>query len=101
VTHRIADDRSQKSLLFTSGPACPSCKQPLGIASVQVQLQMQIREHISKYYLGWTICDDPTCGSRTRMMSVYGKRCLKAGCLGRVSFEVSGIKLVIAFGAQV
>jgi DNA polymerase alpha subunit A len=83
----------QKSLVLTSGPTCLACKQPLGLASVQVQLETQIREHIAKYYLGWTICDDPTCGNRTRMMSVYGKRCLKPGCLGRVTFEVSRVAL--------
>jgi hypothetical protein len=28
-------------------------------------------------YEGWTICDDPTCGHRTRIMSVYSRRCLQ------------------------
>ena len=53
-----------------------------------MQLERQIREHISKYYLGWTVCDDSTCGNKTRMMSVYGKRCLRQECTGRVTFEV-------------
>jgi len=52
-------------------------------------LVTQIRENISKYYEGWTICDDPTCGNRTRMMGVYGRRCLRQGCRGTVTFEVS------------
>lgn len=49
---------------------------------------MQIRESITKYYQGWTVCDDPTCHNRTRMMGVYGRRCLRAECKGRVTFEV-------------
>jgi hypothetical protein len=53
-------------------------------------VESQIREYISKYYEGWTICDDPTCNNRTRQMGVYGKRCLKApsGCRGNLTFEV-------------
>lgn len=57
--------------------------------SLQTQLESQLREHIGKYYEGWTVCDDPTCGHRTRMMSVYGRRCLRTGCRGSVAFEVS------------
>ncbi|KAJ3546934.1 hypothetical protein NM688_g5461 [Phlebia brevispora] len=76
------------SLLLPSGPACSSCHATLGTPSVQVQLEVQIRAHISRYYEGWTVCDDATCGARTRMMGVYGRRCLRPGCLGHVSFEV-------------
>lgn len=61
----------------------------MGMASVQTQLEVQIREHIAKYYEGWTVCDDATCGNRTRMMGVYGRRCLRPGCQGSVAFEVS------------
>jgi len=83
----------QKSLLLPSGPTCPTCRKIIGNASIQVQLERQIREHIAKYYLGWTVCNDSTCGSRTRMMSVYGRRCLRPGCSGRVAFEYSDIQL--------
>lgn len=54
-----------------------------------MQLESQIREHIAKYYEGWAACNDPTCGYRTRMMGVYGRRCLRPDCKGTVSFEVS------------
>lgn len=64
------------------------CGNGFGTASLQVQLECQIREHINKYYEGWTVCDDPTCGNRARMMGVYGRRCLKEWCRGSVTFEV-------------
>lgn len=65
------------------------CNKNYGTASLQVQLECKIREYIHRYYEGWTVCDDPTCGNRARMMGVYGRRCLKNGCYGSVSFEVS------------
>ena len=65
------------------------CNKSYGTASLQIQLECQIREHIHRYYEGWTVCDDPTCGNRARMMGVYGRRCLKDWCRGSVSFEVS------------
>lgn len=80
----------KSSLLFASGPACLACHAPLGTPSLQVQLEIQIRQHISKYYEHWTSCDDQTCGNRTRSMGVYGRRCLRSGCRGHVTFEVGG-----------
>ena len=71
-----------------SGLACPQCLATINPASVQTQLEVQIREHIAKYYESWTVCDDATCGNRTRMMGVYGRRCLRPGCMGSVAFEV-------------
>ena len=78
----------QTSMLFPSGPTCQSCRKPINTASLEVQLDRQIRDHIGRYYESWTVCDDQTCGNRTRMMGVYGRRCLKAGRRGRVMFEV-------------
>ena len=75
-------------MLFSAGPTCPGCKTILRTASLQAQLDAQIRARIARYYEGWTVCDDPTCGQRTRMMGVYGRRCLRPGCLGHVAFEV-------------
>ncbi|KAL6306263.1 DNA polymerase alpha catalytic subunit [Sparassis latifolia] len=83
----------EASLLLPAGPTCPGCHGRLGTASLQVQLETQIREHIAKYYEGWTVCDDPTCGNRTRMMGVYGRRCLRHGCRGAVMFEYSDAEL--------
>ncbi|KAH9893227.1 hypothetical protein C8Q73DRAFT_836492 [Cubamyces lactineus] len=83
----------EKSLLKSSGATCPQCQSQLSLASVQTQLEVQIRAHIARYYESWTICDDPTCGNRTRMMGVYGRRCLRPGCRGTVSFEYSDAQL--------
>ncbi|KAI0272419.1 hypothetical protein BC834DRAFT_921889 [Gloeopeniophorella convolvens] len=82
-----------ESLVKAKGATCPMCDQSLGTASLQVQLECQIREHINRYYEGWTVCDDPTCGNRARMMGVYGRRCLKDWCRGVVSFEYSDAML--------
>jgi DNA polymerase alpha subunit A len=60
----------------------------MSTGSIQMQLESQIRQYIGKYYEGWASCDDPTCGHRTHMMGVYGRRCLRQGCRGAVSFEV-------------
>ena len=79
----------QESLVKAKGVTCPSCDKSFGTASLQIQLECQIRAHIHRYYEGWTLCNDSTCGNRTRMMSVYGRRCLKSLCEGQVSFEVS------------
>ena len=63
-----------------------------------MQLESQIRAQTSAYYEGWLVCDDPSCGNRTRQMSVYGHRCLgpngrAEGCLGRMSHEYPEKKL--------
>ncbi|KAJ6561161.1 DNA polymerase family B-domain-containing protein [Mycena vulgaris] len=81
------------SILLPEGPACPECRQKISTGSLQLQLETQIREHISKYYEGWTVCDDPTCGHRTRKMGVWGRRCLQRGCRGKVTFEYTDAQL--------
>ncbi|KAI0676013.1 hypothetical protein C8Q78DRAFT_963901 [Trametes maxima] len=83
----------EKSTIQSSGAMCSGCHVPMGLASLQTQLEVQIRAHIARYYESWTVCDDPTCGSRTRMMGVYGRRCLRPGCPGTVSFEYSDAQL--------
>ena len=80
---------AQNSLLFSAGPTCPACKTILRTASLQTQLETQIRARIARYYEGWTVCDDPTCGQRTRMMGVYGRRCLRPGCQGHGYFCIA------------
>ncbi|KAI9828040.1 MAG: DNA-directed DNA polymerase alpha catalytic subunit pol1 [Thelocarpon impressellum] len=69
-----------------------SCGRTLPNLSIVAQLEHQIRQQASRYYEGWLVCDDASCGNRTRQMSVYGHRCLgpKAlghGCLGRMRYE--------------
>lgn len=74
------------------------CKLPFSILSILCQLESQIRAQTSTYYEGWLVCDDPSCGNRTRQISVYGHRCLgpsgrAEGCLGRMAFEYTEKKL--------
>ncbi|KAG9097044.1 DNA-directed DNA polymerase alpha catalytic subunit pol1 [Ceratobasidium sp. UAMH 11750] len=82
-------------IITSAGVICPGCSTPFKQASVQVQLETQLRQQISNYYAGWTVCEDATCGNRTRGMSVYGKRCLSSACAARgpVSYEYSDLKL--------
>ncbi|KAI9867059.1 MAG: DNA-directed DNA polymerase alpha catalytic subunit pol1 [Trichoglossum hirsutum] len=77
-----------------NGVTCPNaeCHKILPVISIVAQLESQIRQQTAKYYEAWLVCDDSSCGNRTRQMSVYGHRCLgpKAhgrGCLGRMSYE--------------
>ncbi|KAF9482567.1 DNA polymerase alpha catalytic subunit [Pholiota conissans] len=86
-------DSPDANLLLPTGPTCPACSKPITTGSLQTQLEVQIRDIIAKYYEGWTLCDDATCGNRTRMMGVYGRRCVRSGCKGKVSFEYSDTQL--------
>jgi DNA polymerase alpha subunit A len=80
----------QTSTKDNAGIICPNagCNSDLNTVMMQYQLERQIRKCIGKYYEGWVSCDDPTCAYRTRMMGVYGRRCLRPGCYGQTSFEV-------------
>lgn len=76
------------------GFRCPrsECAKAISTISVASQLEAQMRQHTGRYYAGWLVCDDSSCGNRTRQMSVYGHRCLgpkglATGCLGRMQFE--------------
>ncbi|KAK0558719.1 DNA-directed DNA polymerase alpha catalytic subunit pol1 [Tilletia horrida] len=60
------------------------CEAALGIVPLAVQLELAIRAHVARYYAGWNVCSEPSCGARTRMTGVYAKRCLVGGCKGRV-----------------
>lgn len=70
------------------------CQKPFSTISIIAQLENQIRAQTSQYYEGWLVCDDPSCGNRTRHISVYGHRCLgqrgrAEGCLGKMGYEYS------------
>lgn len=55
-----------------------------------IQVEAHIREHINKYYENTIVCSD--CEVRTRMMSVYGRRCVStAMCRGEMRPLVSAI----------
>ncbi|KAL3474879.1 DNA polymerase family B-domain-containing protein [Aspergillus californicus] len=82
------------SMCTPNGIICanPSCGKPFSVLTIIAQLESQIRAQTSKYYEGWLVCDEATCGNRTRQISVYGHRCLgprgqAEGCLGKMSYE--------------
>lgn len=84
----------QDATVTDKGIACPnsSCSKIMPNISVLAQVESQIRQHISRFYANVLVCDDPSCGARTRQMSVYGHRCLGpnglgTGCLGKMHPE--------------
>lgn len=79
----------QTNSVQTRGIICQSCSNTLPPGSVNIQLEMQLRQFIAKYYDANLVCNDQSCGNKTRMMSVYGKRCLMSNCLGVMKHEVS------------
>ncbi|CAO1598471.1 DNA-directed DNA polymerase alpha catalytic subunit pol1 [Xanthoria calcicola] len=82
--------------ITAEGVHCPAegCGKLLPTLSLVCQLETAIRSATNRYYDNWLRCDDPSCGNRTRQMSVYGHRCLgprgrAEGCLGRMQYEFS------------
>ena len=76
------------------GLSCSHCSRPFANLALVCQLEHLIRVLLQRYYEAWLICNDPSCGARTRTMSVYGHRCLGPnglgkGCLGRMGWELS------------
>lgn len=91
----------ENPIVLPTGPTCPACHKLYGTASLRAQLEVQIREYIALYYQGWTVCEDKTCENRTRMMGVYGRRCLRPDCRGTVRFEVSIFCSLVSAGFNV
>ncbi|KAF7289426.1 DNA polymerase [Mycena chlorophos] len=88
----------ERTLLQPTGPTCSSCSKPISTGSIQTQLETQVRAHINRYYEGWVVCTDVSCGHRTRRMGVWGRRCLQPNCLGKVAFEYSDAQLYNQLG---
>jgi DNA polymerase alpha subunit A len=85
---------TKEAVISNEGLACPnpSCGKILPNISLLSQMESQLRQHIARFYANVLVCDDPSCGSRTRQMSVYGHRCLGPkglghGCLGKMHPE--------------
>mmetsp|Transcript_17703 Transcript_17703/g.20391 ORF Transcript_17703/g.20391 Transcript_17703/m.20391 type:complete len:938 (+) Transcript_17703:655-3468(+) len=88
------------TLQLTSGLSCtnPTCPSPnlWGYPSptelqsrISNRLCLSIRSSLKQYYSQTTVCDDVTCGLRTRQCSVLGSLCLERGCHGRLVPEYS------------
>jgi len=88
-----SNDEAERAMTVTAqGVSCSSCSSILSNFSIIAQVEHAIRIQTSRYYEGWLVCDDASCGNRTRQMSVYGTRCmgpkgLATGCLGRMRYE--------------
>ncbi|KAI4179272.1 MAG: hypothetical protein LQ346_007229 [Caloplaca aetnensis] len=82
--------------MAVEGIVCPnrdSCGKIFSTLVVTAQLEHAIRVATAKYYDGYLVCDDSSCGNRTRQMSVYGHRCLgprgrAEGCKGKMKYEI-------------
>ncbi|KAK0623623.1 hypothetical protein B0T14DRAFT_428209 [Immersiella caudata] len=77
-----------------AGVACPTpgCSATLSTLSIIAQVESAIRAQTARYYEGWLVCDDTSCGNRTRQISVAGSRCLgpkglARECSGRMRYE--------------
>ncbi|KAI1816074.1 hypothetical protein GGS20DRAFT_540005 [Poronia punctata] len=88
-----SSEESQQPMTVTAhGVTCPSCSAVLSTFSIVAQVEHAIRQQTARYYEGWLVCDDASCGNRTRQLSVYGTRCmgpqgLATGCMGRMRYE--------------
>ncbi|KAJ4292142.1 DNA-directed DNA polymerase alpha catalytic subunit pol1 [Collariella sp. IMI 366227] len=62
------------------GVVCPNptCNTLLPTLSIVAQTEAAVRAAAARYYEGWLVCDDTSCGVRTRQVSVCGSRCLGA-----------------------
>ncbi|ORX75533.1 hypothetical protein BCR32DRAFT_210201 [Anaeromyces robustus] len=76
----------QKDEIYVSGLICPNCNKPMPYGSLASQLHCTIRKHIKEYNNTILVCDED-CGTRTRQISVYGKKCLYPGCRGSMHYS--------------
>ncbi|KAN0062591.1 DNA-directed DNA polymerase alpha catalytic subunit pol1 [Thecaphora frezii] len=67
------------------------CGERLPLASVVIQLELAIRGYIGRYYAGWTECNEASCGAKTRMASVYARRCVAMRDVNRPSVEADEV----------
>jgi DNA polymerase alpha subunit A len=82
------------ALVQPKGVSCTHCQSLFSTLTIVAQVERAVRLLTARYYEGWLVCDDPSCGNRTRQMSVYGSRCLgprglARDCLGRMRYELT------------
>ncbi|TIA61337.1 hypothetical protein D6C77_03522 [Aureobasidium pullulans] len=90
------DAETRTAKVENDGIHCPAdgCGAVMPQLALAAQLESQIRAHTAQYYAATLVCDEATCGNRTRQMSVYGHRCLGPrglafGCNGKMQLEYS------------
>ncbi|TLD34096.1 hypothetical protein PspLS_00497 [Pyricularia sp. CBS 133598] len=89
---QAADGEEKQNRVTPSGVSCGSCGATIPPISVVAQVERAVRLTTARYYEGWLVCDDTSCGARTTQMSVYGSRCLgpkglALDCMGRMRYE--------------
>ncbi|CAO1638402.1 unnamed protein product [Sympodiomycopsis kandeliae] len=70
-----------------------NCNSLFKVSSLSIQLEQSIRHSIQQYYTSWQICSDSGCKMKTRMVGVYGKKCLVKNCNGNVYPEYTDKQL--------
>jgi DNA polymerase alpha subunit A len=85
---------SAEGVVTPDGIACGACGALAAMHTLAAQLEHAVRAETTRYYEGWVVCDDPSCGNRTRQIGVYGTRCLGPKglgreCLGRMRYQYS------------
>eukprot|EP01135_Chromosphaera_perkinsii_P004895 Nk52_evm15s303 gene=Nk52_evmTU15s303 len=78
---------------FKRGLTCPSCDAAYSLTNMENTVRRSIRAHLKVYYDGWLVCDDPSCGNRTKQLSLKGKSCIIPECQGQVQMEYSDTQL--------
>ncbi|KAI8922812.1 DNA polymerase family B-domain-containing protein [Entophlyctis helioformis] len=88
---------SGSKMRVASGLECPNplCRLEMPVASLAVQLRVALCAQMRAYLDQGVVCDDPSCHTKTRATSVYGRRCLFVGCKGTVSLQYSDRSLYL------
>ncbi|CDZ97565.1 dna polymerase alpha catalytic subunit [Phaffia rhodozyma] len=81
------------SHIRSTGIHCSECSKRYALPSLAVQLEIQIRDHISRYYQAVMVCDDQACLASTRAIGVYAKQCLMPNCRGQMHLEYTDAAL--------
>jgi DNA polymerase alpha subunit A len=68
---------------------CGTCTKIMPIGSMLNQLLCSLRACIATFNESWMVCDDTTCGCRTRQIGVLVRKCPVFGCRGFLSLEYS------------
>ncbi|EEB06508.2 DNA polymerase alpha catalytic subunit [Schizosaccharomyces japonicus yFS275] len=76
-----------REVLFADNVEC-DCGYEYSNLTVNLQFLGQLRNYLNHYYEGILVCDDSSCGNKTRQMNVYGRRCCAPGCRGHMHFEI-------------
>lgn len=74
----------------SQGIRCQNCMRNVSMIAVNAQLEVQIREQITEYYKGSTICTE--CHSVSRQVSGYGDRCVEC-TIGKKEWEYGDLKI--------